>query len=189
MKGKKANLTSQSCHWWITIRKNIEISKNLIRQWCDTMSAGDMYAFIEHKGDISTDTGEVEGCHYHIVMNTAKRVQKAKLLNSICDYFGFDNPFGIEVDIYISFEGCLQYLTHQNVKEKTQHDRQDIIYNFDSDLFNSILDTPLKSELNAEALISIILKSRNKVDVLKEIGLGHFNLYSRVIDMLWKELK
>ena len=84
----KAQITSQSCHWWITIRKNIELSKDKIKQWCEYTTLGEMYAFIEHKGDISVESGEVEGVHYHIVLNTPKRVRKGQLLKDIVDFFG-----------------------------------------------------------------------------------------------------
>lgn len=186
---KKASLTSQSCHWWITIRKNIEIYINNIKQWCDSLSLGDMYAFIEHKGDISADSGEVEGVHYHIVINSGKRHQKANILNSIVKYFGFDNPFGIEVDIYSSFEGCLQYLTHQNEPKKTRHDRKEIIYNFDSDLFATMLDTTLTTELTATSLQAYILEANNPMDLAIKIGLGTYTHYLSVIRQFWRYLK
>lgn len=186
---KKASLTSQSCHWWITIRKNIEIDINNIKQWCDSLSLGDMYAFIEHKGDISADSGEVEGVHYHIVINSGKRHQKANILNSIVKYFGLDNPFGIEVDIYSSFEGCLQYLTHQNEPKKTRHDRKEIIYNFDSDLFATMLDTTLTTELTATSLQAYILEADNPMDLAVKIGLGTYTHYQSVIRQFWRYLK
>ena len=160
-KKKPANLTTQSQHWFITIRKNIDLSINVLKQWCETMSEGEMFAFIEHKGDLSADTGEVEGTHYHIVLNTSKRPQKIKLLNDIVKLFDFQNPFGIEVDTYDTFEGCLQYLTHQNEPKKTQHNRGEIITNIDSDTFNAILDTPLKSALTTTSLIAYIESSKS----------------------------
>ena len=186
---KKASLTSQSCHWWITIRKNVELDRNAIKLWCDTLSGGDMYAFIEHKGDIAVDTGEIEGCHYHIVINSGKRHQKANILNSLVKYFGFDNPFGIEVDIYGSFEGCLQYLTHQNEPKKTPHKRQEIIYNFDADLFATMLDTPLTTELTATSLQAYIMEAKTPIDLAVRIGLGTYGHYLNVIRQFWRIIK
>lgn len=185
----KASLTSQSCHWFITIRKNVEIKTDLIKQWVSSFCFNDMYAFIEHKGDISVDTGEVEGTHYHILMNSDKRHMKSKMLNSIVAFFGFDNPFGVEVDIYSSFEGCLQYLTHQNHKDKTQHDRSEIITNIDYDTFHSILDTPLVSKVSTSILIGLIEKARSPLDLCKDLGLGVFDHYLKTIRVLWRYIK
>lgn len=186
---KKAQITSQSCHWWVTIRKNQHLKLTDLKLWCDTLSQGEMYGFIEHDGDISPDTGEKEGCHYHIVINTPKRLRKGQLLNDIVDTFGFDNPFGIEVDIYSSFEGCLQYLTHQNEPLKTPHKKSEIIHNIDSNTFDSIMDTPLATQLTAGSLIALIEKSKTPMELAKELGLGTFDHYYRTIRVFWKRIK
>lgn len=186
---KKAQITSQSCHWWITIRKNKELSIGALKQWCEYISLGEMYAFIEHKGDISVDTGEVEGCHYHIVVNTPKRVRKGQLLNDLVKYFDFDNPFGIEVDIYKSFEGCMQYLTHQNEPKKTPHSKNEIVTNIDVDTFTSIMDTPLATDLTTSSLVGYIEASKNAIELAKVLGLGTFDHYLRTIKIFWKILK
>lgn len=186
---KKATLTTQSYHWWITIRKNQKIPKAQLIEFCNSLTQGDMYAFIEHEKDVSIETGEVEGVHYHIVLNSAKRHQKAKILNDIVRFFDFDNPFGIEVDVYSSFEGCLQYLTHQNVKEKTQHKRDEIVHNIDKDLFVTFLDTPLTTELTASTLVGLIEQCDSPIDLAKRIGLGSYTHYYHVIRQWWRLIK
>lgn len=189
LKHKKAQLTSQSHHWFITIRKNVDLSISKIKQWCELHSLGDMYAFIEHKGDISCDTGLVEGTHYHIVLNTEKKVRKSQLLNDIVKQFDFDNPFGIELDIYQSFEGCLQYLTHQNVKEKTQHDKSEIVHNIDKDTFLAIMETPLATQLCTSQLVYLIEQAKTPIDLCRELGLGTFDHYLKTIKVLWRYIK
>lgn len=188
-KKKKATLTTQSRHWFITIRKNIDLPINEIKKWCEQFAQTEMYAFIEHKGDISPDTGVIEGVHYHIVINMANRHQKIHILNDIVKTFELDNPFGIEVDTYDTFEGCLQYLTHQNEPKKTQHDRKEIITNIDNDTFNSILDTPIASNLTITSLIAYIKQSQNVVDLASLLGLGTFDHYLKTIRVLWKYIK
>lgn len=188
-KKRKANLTTQSRHWFITIRKNIDLDKNVIKQWCEQFANTEMFAFIEHKGDISADSGEVEGTHYHIVINMMNRHQKIHILNDIVKTFDFDNPFGIEVDTYDTFEGCLQYLTHQNEPKKTQHDRSEIITNIDNDTFNSILDTPISSNLTSTSLIGYIKQSKDALDLISILGLGTFDHYLKTIRVLWKIIK
>lgn len=188
-KNKKATLTTQSHHWFITIRKNIDLPINVLKMFCEQYTGGEMYAFIEHKGDISPLTGEVEGVHYHIVMNSEGRPQKIKILNDLVKTFNLDNPFGIEVDTYDTFEGCLQYLTHQNEPAKTLHDRKEIITNIDSDTFNAILDTPLASKLNTGSLVAMIKASYNALDLATLLGLGTFDHYLRTIKVLWRVIK
>lgn len=188
-KKRKATLTTQSRHWFITIRKNKEISTNVLKQWCEQFAITEMYAFIEHKGDISADTGEVEGTHYHIVINMSNRHQKIHILNDIVKTFGFDNPFGIEVDTYDTFEGCLQYLTHQNEPKKTPHNRSEIITNIDDDTFNSILDTPIASNLTSTSLIAYIKQSQDALELMSTLGLGTFDHYLKTIRVLWKIIK
>lgn len=185
-KKRKATLTTQSQHWFITIRKNIDLSKPLLKQWCESHAVNNMYAFIEHKGDISPTTNEVEGTHYHIVMDSLKRPQKIHLLNDLVRTFGFETPFGIEVDTYDTFEGCLQYLTHQNEPTKTQHDRREIITNIDNDTFNALLDTPLASSLTTGSLIAYINQCSTPIQLCEMLGLGTFDHYLRSIRILWK---
>lgn len=186
---KNTNLTSQSSHWWITIRKNIDLGNDKVKLWCESMAQGEMYAFIEHKGDISADTGEVEGTHYHIALNLPKRTTKSAIINNIVNYFGFDNPFGIRVDIYISFEGCCQYLTHQNESKKTQHDKSEVVHNIELDTFNAIMTTELNTELTATTLQALILESKTPMDLAVKIGLGTFQHYHNTIKMFWRYLK
>lgn len=185
-KRNKATLTSQSQHWFITIRKNIELNTILLKGWCEKIAVGDMYAFIEHKGDISPTTKEVEGTHYHIVINSEHRVRKITLLNDLVKLFDFDNPFGIEVDIYDSFEGCLQYLTHQNEPLKTPHDRKEIITNIEGDTFRTMLDTPLSSQLTSGSLVALINSVSTPIQLAEKLGLGTFDHYLRTIRIFWK---
>ena len=188
-KKRKATLTTQSAHWFITIRKNRDLAINILKMWCERYSGTEMYAFIEHKGDISVDTGEVEGVHYHIVINMESRHQKLAILNDLQRTFDLDNVFGIEVDTYDTFEGCLQYLTHQNEPQKTQHKRQEIITNIDKDTFNSILDTPIASNLTATSLIGYIKQCDNAVELMNLLGLGTFDHYLKTIKVIWKIVK
>lgn len=188
-KKRKATLTTQSAHWFITIRKNKALPINILKQWCETYAQQEMYAFIEHKGDIAVDTGEVEGVHYHIVINMVSRHQKLAILRDIVRTFELDNPFGIEVDTYDTFEGCLQYLTHQNEPQKTQHNRDEIITNIDKDTFASILDTPIASNLTATSLIGYIQQCKTPVELVGLLGLGTFDHYLKTIRVLWKFIK
>lgn len=188
-KKRKANLTTQSRRWFITIRKNIDLPINELKKWCEYFAQSEMYAFIEHKGDISPDSGEVEGVHYHIVINMINRHQKIHILNDLVKTFNFSNAFGIEVDTYDTFEGCLQYLTHQNEPKKTPHERSEIITNIESDTFNSILDTPLATSLTSTSLVGYIKQCNNAVELMTLLGLGTFDHYLKTIRVIWKLIK
>lgn len=170
----------------IVIRKNIEIDKSKIKAFCEERY--NYYAFIEHKGDISKIDGVVEGVHYHIVARAKQKQRIATILNDIVRYFGFDNPFGVQIEPYRSLEGSLQYLIHKNDKDKTQHDISEIIHNFDKEEFDTLM-TSENDTLTIDRLIVLINQSDTFTQLFRAIGLGYAKMYLNVIKEIWKDLK
>lgn len=186
---KHTPLGSQSFHWFIVIRKNVKLPIQQVKQWCITQAEQEAFFLMEHEGDISVETGEVEGVHYHIVLNSAKRHSKSYMLNSIQRFFDFKDQNGIECDIYERFESCVQYLTHQNNTDKTQHDRKEFITNVSEVELNKILDTPVSRELSTQYLVELIKTSKNVIELATKIGLGTYGHYQKVISQFWRIIK
>lgn len=176
---RQAPLTTQTGKLFIVIRKNKSIPLDKIKAYC--LTYGKEYAFIEHKQDIDPVTGLVIPTHYHIVLN-AKDVKKrlATHLNDLVSFFDFDNANGVEIDKYKTLSGALQYLTHQNQKEKTQHKVEEINHNFDVGEFATYM-TCDNDVLSFERVYSVCLSAHNIIEVIRELGLSVYQRYRATI--------
>lgn len=179
---RKASLTSQSTHFCVVIRKNTIIDCSLLDNWLKFNTHE--YAYIKHENDIHPVTSEVEGVHYHLVFNTISRHQVAWVINQMRDLFGFNDANGIEVDIYKSFEGSVQYLTHQNEPLKTPHKKEEIVHNLGDDLLSQVLCSEVNN-LTFDTLYGIILRSSSLTEVVKAVGLSQYNHLRNTIKDLW----
>lgn len=184
MSNGKKPLTCQSKKVDIVIRKNIEIPISKIKQYC--IYNFERYAFIEHKGDIKPSTGEIEGVHYHIMGDMiGSKIAFSTRLNTIADFFGFDNLNGVQIDQYRTFEGALQYLTHKNVAEKTQHKKEEIITNLSKADFDILYNADIGEVITYELLFNTIIQSKNIIEVIKAIGIGNYRTWRSVIWDMW----
>lgn len=184
---RSTSLTCQSKKVCIVLRKNMPISKDLIKSYCDTYF--EKYAFIEHNGDIKPETGEKESIHYHIVGNfKASKVAFSTRLNDIVAFFKFDNAFGIEIDMYKSLENSIQYLTHKNQPEKTPHNVSDIITNIEKSEFDLLYESDNGSVITFDTLYMLCLESSNIIEVIKGLGIGQYKSWRNVIWDIWNEL-
>ena len=182
----KCNLSTQTAKIWLVIRKNESIDVNKIESYLRCVA--NEYAFIEHKCDIDPITGTFIGVHYHIWYNAKKKSQQlVKILNDWCDYLGFDNNNGVEIEKYSSTELCIQYLIHKNNPEKTQHKIDEIITNLDKDLLNTYLTCDVSS-ITFDFVYSLCLSSNNILEVIKSIGISNYQRYRATIWDLWNEL-
>ena len=181
-------LSTQTRKIWLIIRKNIAIDMFLIKQYLTIYA--DEYAFIEHKGDINLE-GEVEGIHYHCVYNLKDKYKNDRLsttLNHIVDVLKLDNAIGIQITKYDSFEGCLQYLTHKNVPEKTQHRVSEIVHNLDEKTFELLYNCDVGNSFSFSAVYSKAMTSHNKLEYLKSLWCfakdsGKFRLINEVWEL------
>lgn len=184
---RSTSLTCQSTKACIVIRKGKSIPMDKIKSYCDTYF--EKYAFIEHKGDIKPDTGEIESVHYHIVGNfKASKVAFSTRLNTICDYFKFDNANGIEIEMYKSLECSIQYLTHKNQPEKTPHDIKDIITNIEESEFKLLYESDNGMVITFDTLYLTCIESKNIIEVIKSLGIGVYKSWRNVIWDIWNEL-
>lgn len=184
---RSTSLTCQSKKACIVIRKGISISKDKIKEYCDTYF--EKYAFIEHNGDIKADTGEQETVHYHIVGNyKASKVAFSTRLNDIVSFFNFDNAFGIEIEMYKSLEASLQYLTHKNQPEKTPHKVSDIVTNIEPSEFQLLYESNNGSIVTFDTIYTLCLESNNIIEVIKGLGIGVYKTWRNVIWDIWNAI-
>lgn len=183
---RSTTLTCQSVNVDLVIRKNKKISLDKIKAYCEHYCS--KYAFIEHEHDI-TPEGVVEGVHYHLVLKySASKVAFSTRLNEICNFFGFENANGIQIDKLISLTKALQYLIHKNNKEKTPHNITDIVHNYEQSDFDILMNSELEQVITFDLLYSIIIHSNNIIEVIKELGIGNYRTWRNVVWDIWNEL-
>jgi len=184
----KKPLTCQSTKVDIVIRKNIEIPLSKIKAYC--VENFERYAFIEHKGDIKPETGEVEGTHYHICGDMfGSKIPFSTRLNNLAKFFGFADLNGIQIDQYRTFEGALQYLTHKNAPEKTPHKIEEIVTNLSEADFKIFYEADIGSVITFDLLYVACVNATNIVEVIKELGIGNYRVWRSVIWDIWNTLK
>lgn len=160
-----SNLETKATKITMVIRKNEEIEARLINSFCEEHLS--RYAWIEHKSDISTDTMEIEGIHYHIVGQLKARTRIGTLLNRVVLHFGFNNPYGIEIACASCIEGCYQYLIHKNDKDKTPHDISEVITNIPLDEFKTLMEIDFTDNTITQARIDTLVDDNIIFDEVK----------------------
>lgn len=185
--GKKAPITCQSTRVDLVIRKNKSIPLDLIKSYCESECL--RYAFIEHKGDIAVDTGEVEGTHYHLVLEYREgKIAFSTRLNTICKWFHFENTNGLEIDRIGSLSKCLQYLIHKNNSEKTQHDIKEVIYNYEPNEFKILMETKEEQSITYELLFKGCCECSYKYELVKFFSPNVYRTWRMVILDMWEDL-
>lgn len=179
-------LQTQSKQFCCVIRKNVAIPSKKLTEFCSSYAT--QWAFIEHKGDISPESGEIEGIHYHLVLLLPKRKRGYTILNDITKYFGFENGNGIEVAVMQSLEGSIQYLTHKNDKDKTPHDFEEIKSNFNPEELKTIYEA-VNNSLTFDRIKVIINDAENICDVIEAVGFTQYNTYRNTIRDMWNWYK
>lgn len=179
-----ADLSKKTRYCFITIRKLSYPSNmdELLKNYCETFCK--RYTYIKHEGDVNLENA-VEDTHYHCVLEFKENQRMSTRLNCLCDYFGFENAFGIDIDRIKSNVKCIQYLTHQNDKVKTQHSADEIICNYDREELRLILESEQDDVTTFDYLISVLMEETNILGVIQRLGLNQYKTYRNVIwDMI-----
>lgn len=193
-----ANLESKATKVTLVIRKNIRLEEEKINSFCLTYFS--RYAWICHEKDLSVNTGEVEGIHYHIVGVLKDRTRLSTMLNRCVDFFNFDNPFGIQIQSATCIEACYQYLIHKNDKDKTPHEIEEIKTNIDHQELVTIIECAIDTSITASRL-EVVLRSHIRFDekqervvvdyfgIMKDLGLGRMNSISWGVNYGIRQIK
>lgn len=188
MTRNKYPLTTQTTKLFVVIRKNKKISKELIKTYCEEYY--EQYAFIEHEKDIEPVTGQVEGCHYHIVgVAKKKKTPLQTHLNDLVRFFRFKDPNGVQIDKYENVVSAVQYLIHKNNPEKTQHKFEDITYKWDKEEFMLMMSSEQTEIISFDMVYSVCSTSKNILEVIKGIGFKTYHKYRATIWDIWNEIK
>lgn len=184
----KYPLITQTKKLFIVIRKNKEISKDLIKSYCDEFL--ESYAFIEHTRDVDPINAMIIPVHYHIVGCAKKaRTPLSTHLNDIVKYFRFDNANGIQIDKYDNFVSAIQYLVHKNNPEKTQHNIDEIVTNIPKETLNLYMSSEQSEIISFDMVYSVCLASHNIVEVIRAIGFKTYHKYRSTINDIYNVIK
>lgn len=179
-----ADLSKKTRFCTICIRKQSYALNfdNKLKDYCDDFC--ERYTYIKHENDVSVK-GLLEDTHYHLVLVYKKNQRLSTRLNELVQYFGFDNPFGIQVDKTISTTNSIQYLIHKNNPEKTKHSIDEIICNYDRLELKAIIDSESDNACTFEFLLEVLMTENNILNVIQRIGLVTYKHYRLVIwDMI-----
>lgn len=160
-----------------------EVSKFHI--FCNSI-LGDYY-FIVHDKDVNDD-GTLKTKHLHFVIESSNRKHLSTWLNMITDALGLENSNGIEIQKTTAFVGSVQYLTHQNYKDKTPYDMALVKTNVGDEQLETILNMS-RSGLDIDYLLYVVESSPTLIDVMKQLGLNYYHIYRATINDIWKHYK
>lgn len=162
-----------------------EINETYLISWLNVNC--NFYAFILHDNDLNNETGELKRPHYHIYISLRVRNRFTWVINQLSATLSVSKNI-ISIEPTISELLTIQYLLHLNDKDKYQYP-DFLIETNNREYLNELLYTNGPRILTTNMLISIVeQKGGNKLSILREIGLGNFTKYHRVIEMIINEI-
>lgn len=169
----------------------IVIGANYVKNYFEKIqmitSIGCNYFTILHDKDYN-DEGELKNPHYHLLVQLKVRTRAKTILNRICDILGCDSV-NVQIEEVHDFISCIQYLVHKNDTNKFQYEVKDIQSNLDYETISAYMRSCVNEEITAELLITYIQSGISRLDLLRRIGIGKFNLYYRTIEMIYNEIR
>lgn len=155
-----------------------------LKTYCESHS--DIYAMILHDKDV-LESGEIKTKHIHLVAilkNNRRRLSST--LDEIATYCQL-NTLAVSIDKMSDLVGSLQYLIHKHNPEKHQYDIKNIVTNIGSGELHTYMASDSKS-MSIEYLIDVICLHKNKIDIMRTIGLQYYHLYRNVIIDIYREI-
>lgn len=145
---------------------------------------GYQYWIIEHNKDIDSN-GALIRPHYHLVINSIRRIRVKQLVNFLADIF-VTNDTNIQVMECMDLTASVQYLLHKNDTSKYQYDMDDICTNDYDNLLSMLNETISQSIVSTERLIEMIFNlDFTRLDIIKAIGIGSYQHYRGSISDLY----
>lgn len=191
-RGKKGAIDSQTGHIWLVIRKERPIDLVKFDIWVKSVFKD--YAYIIHNNDVSAEDGSVIPIHYHLVGNLLDKYSNRRLsttLNQCVKALGEDTGFGIQIEQYESFAGALQYLTHKNYPEKTQHQPSEIIHNLAPKVFEQFYNVNLREKVDFDYIYTKCIECNCKLEIIRDLWAYYSKSVAlqRIIDEVFKLVK
>lgn len=166
--------------------------KNSIDSICEELKkCGYLYAMILHDKDVDKN-GVLKVPHYHLILSSPKRHRLKYYLDHVSDIFNKVNKIGcpttdgVEVMTSESLEWDLQYLIHKNDKDKYQYSKDSIITNINDVNLTEMLSIEVQKQFTVNDVLEVIYNSKDELEVAAKIGIGNFNLYSKLISLAVK---
>ena len=147
------------------------------------------YFYIFHDKD-TDDNGELKKPHYHLRIESNKRIRKSTLLNMLNERFNTD---GVQIEKCENLISSVQYLIHLNDADKYQYDIDEVHTNNKDRLELLINSKPQNKATDDEienGLIDLILECNySLVALYYRLGASKMAHYLSLIKALIEELK
>lgn len=184
-------MVSKSSYFHLVIERNDILNKKVISEldlnnYLKDNESIVFYAFIKHDKDIK-ESGELEREHYHLVLVLKNQYSKTTIINDIAQKL-LINKNCIGSRKIRDFVLMVQYLIHQNDKEKYQYDLLDIWTNDTNEVITIIMDGISQYDLDINYLIELVKSCDSITSVYRELGLKKTRLYRSIVIDLWKDL-
>lgn len=145
------------------------------------------YFYIIHDKDVD-ENGSLLPRHLHYVIESKNRKLLSTWLNLITDALKLPNSNGLEIEHTDRFIGSVQYLTHQNYKNKAQYEKSLIKTNVKDEQLDNILSMN-RGGLDMDYLIFIVQTSNSILDIMISLGLNYYHIYRATILDIAKAFK
>lgn len=156
---------------------------------------GYMYFACFHDKDTNKDH-QPKALHYHIVLISKNRKRCSTIAYELQSLMGNDSinekessiPLEcIQIDKVDNLPLAVQYLIHKNDKEKYQYSFTDIITNSYDNLSTLFSVEKASVSIDEYTLFNLVDKGYTLCEIMFKIGLGNFNTYKKIIEMLIHE--
>lgn len=143
------------------------------------------WAFIKHDSDVDVD-GEVKREHYHIVVVLNDKLGKNSVMMGFVKELMI-NPSCVSIRKCLDVVKSVQYLIHQNDKDKYQYDLLDIWTNDVNEMMSILMNNVSTYEVDIEYLIKLTESCKSLKQVYMQLGLKRSKEYRSLVIDLWKE--
>jgi len=144
------------------------------------------FAFRVHDKD-TDDDGVFKTPHIHLYIDAMKRHQLKYYIYLLADLLNVPE-YLISVKPADSEAGCIQYLTHKIAPQKYQYSLDGVHHNYNKELFDELYNADVRPSLSVEELIDLC-RTHSKLELIKILGLSRYNLYSKTINEIYKEVR
>lgn len=144
-----------------------------------------LFAFRLHDKDVN-ENGEPKTPHIHLFINAPKRHQLKYFLYLVSDILNTREEL-ISIKPAESDAGCIQYLIHKRQPDKFHYSKDLIYHNYNKDTFEDLMNQDVITTLTPKELIDLC-KNHSKLEILEILGIAKYNLYSKTIDSIIREL-
>lgn len=145
---------------------------------------GWQYWIIKHDKDVDSN-GQLIRPHYHLVINSIRRIRVKQLITYLCDTF-LTNETNIQVQECLDLTASIQYLIHKNDLGKYQYDMDDITTNDYDNLVSLLNETIQTSVVSTDRLIQMVFElDFSRLEIIKAIGVGSYQHYRGTINDLY----